>query len=192
MSTPPPGSPPPQQPPPTYPQYPPPAQYPPQYPPQQPYYAQPAPPPKQSNTVLIVVLVVVVIVVVLAALAWWVFSVMLAPAQTFTRVTVTDTSWTISGDTTDFAGSNLACGSQCPQTVFVGSAMTFTVTLRNTDPLSDHNVTSITIGQPFTFSSVNPPLPYTIAASSSHAFVITVDASTIGGSYVLSGVIYTS
>ncbi len=192
MSTPPPGTPPTPQPPPTDPQYPPPTQYPPQYPPQQPYYAQPAPPPRESNTVLIIVLVVVIIVVVLAVLAWWVVTALLSPTQSFTRVTVTDTSWTISGDTTDFVGSNLACGSHCPQTVTIGTIMTFQVTLRNTDALSSHNVTSITVGQPFTLSSVSPTLPHTVPSSSSVMFTITVDASTIGGNYVLSGVINTS
>ncbi len=190
MSTPPPGTPPTPQPP-AYPQYPPPAQYPPQYPPQQPYYGAPAPPPKESNTVLIIVLVVVIIVVVLVALAWWVFTALLAPAQSF-RVTVTDTSWTISGDTVDFASSNLACGAECPQSVFPGTPMTFTVTLHNTDPTSNHTVTLVSVSSPFHLSSVTPTLPYAVHASSSTTFQITIDAATVGGSYVLSGVIYTS
>ncbi len=193
MSAPPPGgSPPPQTPPPQYPpQYPPP--YPPQgYPPQQPYYPQPTPPPKKDNTVLIVVLVVVIVVVVLIAVAWWVFISLSAPMQTFTRVTITDASWTISGDTTDFASSNLACGSQCPQTLFVGTDFTYTLTLHNTDPSSVHNVTSISVGQPFTFVSSTPTLPHSVPAGSSTTFQLTISASTIGGNYVLSGVIYTS
>lgn len=191
MSTPPPGNPPTPQPPPAYPQYPPQA-YPPQYPPQQPYYAQPMPPPKKDNTALIIVVVVVVVVVVLALITWYAITVIMAPMQTFSRVTVTDTSWTISGDTIDFASSNLACGSDCPQTVFPATSMTFTVTLHNADPLSSHNVTSISVAQPFTFSSAFPSLPATVPASSSTVFQITVDASTIGGNYVLSGVIYTT
>jgi hypothetical protein len=190
MSSPPPGGP--QTPQPPYPQSPPP-QYPPQYPPQQPYYAQPVtPPPKKSNTALIVVLIVVVVVVVLAVLAWYAITVMLAPAQNLTRVTITSASWTISGDSTDFASSSLACGNRCPMTVFVGTQFTYTFTLHNTDALSAHNVTSISVGTPFTLVSSTPVLPATIPASSSTTFQLSIAASTIGGSYTLAGVIYTS
>ena len=190
MSTPPPGGPSAPQPPP-YPPYPPQSPYPQQYPPAQPYYPPPVPPHKDSNLVLIIVLVVVVVVIGLAVLAWYIVTTIVAPVQTFARVTVTDTSWTISGDTLDFVSSNLACG-ECPQTVFAGSQMSFTITLHNTDPVNPHGVTSITVGQPFTLWSTTPSLPYPVAATGQLTLTVTVEVASIGGSYVLSGVIYTS
>jgi hypothetical protein len=144
--------------------------------------------------VLIVVLVVVVVVVVLAAFALWAVTMIASPVSTFTRVTVTAASWSIIGDSTDFASSSLTCGSQCPITVFTGSSFSYTLALVNSDSSSAHNVTSIDVNYPFTMSSldISPALPYTVAAGGHVSFVLTITASTIGGSYTLTGSVTTS
>lgn len=196
MSAPPPGgSPPPQQP---YPQQPYPQQYPPGQPyPQQPYYGQPqAPPPKKSNLALIIVVVVVIVVVALALVAWWAMTVLLAPVQTATQVTVTGVSWTVNypGSTQYFGASPLTSCTSCPFTHTITTQMQYILTLHNSDTVA-HTVSDITVDYPFTKMSMSPDpssAAVTVPAGGSTSFTLMMMYSSLGGSTTLTGSITTT
>jgi len=190
MSAPPPGgSPPPQQP------------YPPQYPPQQPYYApQAAPPPKKSNTALIIVLVVVIVVVVLAVIAWWAVTALFAPVNQATQYTITGVSWTVNypGSVHYFGTSPLTTCTAgfCPHSGTVLQQFTYTLTLSNSDS-SPHNVTDVSLaGYTFTIISTSPTIstssPLVVPAGGSGSVILTIQPSSFGGTYTLTGTITTT
>ena len=196
MSAPPPGgSPPPQQP---YPQQPYPQQYPPGQPyPQQPYYGQPqAPPPKKSNLALIIVVVVVIVVVALALVAWWAMTVLLAPVNTASQITITGVSWTVNypGSTQYFGASPLTSGTTCPAKTSIVSSFQCTLTLQNSDTLSNR-VSDITVSYTFQQKSASPDpstSTVTVTAGGSLPIVLTIQPTTLGGSYTLTGTITTT
>ncbi len=187
MSAPPPGNyPPPQSPPPGQ-------QYP---PPQQPYYAPPAPPPKKSNTALIIVLVVVIVVVVVIAMAWYVFMTLSNTVNQAQNVTVTGVSWAVDypGADSYFGTSPITTCSACPIHATIYSPFTYTLTLTNQDS-SPHNVTSITVsGYQFQLLSTSPNQmsgPIAFAASQTRSIILTLQATPLTGSGVLTGTIVT-
>ncbi len=199
-SAPPPGvSPPPQSPPPytQYSQQPPPG-YPPQYPPQQPYYAPPAPPPKKSNLALIIVLVVVIVVVVLAVLAWYVVTVIMAPIQSTTAITVSGASFSLDypGTNSWFGSGPITACSNCPIKVSLVQQFSYTLTLTNSDTVS-HNVTAVTLaGSSFQIVTISPATPSASspvvwAAGQTKSLVLTIQPSTFGGTYTLTGTVTT-
>ena len=200
MSAPPPGGSPPPQSPPSYPPYPQPPQqaYPPQYPPQQPYYAAPTPPPKKSNTALIIVLVVVIVVVVLAALAWYVVTMIMAPVTSTTQITVTGVSFSVNYPGTNYwfgAGPITTCAS-CPYHVSLMSQFSYTLTLTNGDSVA-HNVTAVTLaGTNFSIVSASPDpsvsSPVVVSAHASKQFYLTIQPTTFGGTYTLTGFVDTN
>lgn len=174
-------------PPPYPPQGYPPQGYPPQYP-QQPYYGPQRPPPPKSNTALLIVVIVVVFVAVLAIVAYFVVVAMLAPAQQYTRVTITGVSFTLSGSASSFFGTSpVTSCSNCPITAFVGTGFTYSMTLTNTDTSASHRVNAVTVTSPFTLTSTAPSLPATVLAGGSISLTLTIQASTVGGSYILTG-----
>ncbi len=189
MSAPPPGgSPPPQQP------------YPPQYPPQQPYYAQQAaPPPKKSNTALIIVVVVVILVVVLVAVAWWVVTSFFAPVNQASQFTITGVSWSVNypGAVSYFGATPITTctAGWCPHTGTVFQSFQYTLSLTNSASVG-HNVTDVSLpGYTFTLTSTSPTLstssPLNVPAGTSRSIILTIQPTSFGGSYTLTGTITT-
>ncbi len=197
MSAPPPGGSPPPQSPPQYPPYPqqPPQGYPPQYPPQQPYYAPPTPPPKASHTALIIVVVVVVVVVVLAALVWYAVTMMFAPVQSTTQITVSGAAFAINypGSNPFFGTSPITACANCPIKVTMFSQFSYTLSLHNSDTVS-HSVTQVVLtGTNFNLVTSTPDPspgnPLVVPGGTTGTIVLTIQPSTIGGTYTLTGTV---
>lgn len=78
------------------------------------------------------------------------------------------------------------CG-RCPLNLTPGSLWDLNFTLTNSDPATAHNVTSFTIGAPFSVARVSPGLPAILPPGRSLELTVTVDLPPAPGYYFLPG-----
>jgi hypothetical protein len=181
---------------------PPPAGGPPSWPPPPPYipgpppgYTSPPPgwtraPPRDDTHSIVALLGVIVIVTVLIAVA--IVVIFFLSISGVVHVTVTGANFEVNyaGAATGYFGPTSQSGcSECPITVLAGQGFTVSFTLVNSAVVAPHSVNDITVSSPFQLVSTTPVAPFSVPAGNSVTVTLHVDASTLGGSYVMQGVI---
>jgi hypothetical protein len=140
-----------------------------------------------------VIAVVIVVVLVLAGGAYYASTARQNNPGT-PMVTIVGIQWDInySGPSSGYFGSSpeQACGG-CPWQYPAGIPFSYWMNVKNGDPYSSHQITSLTVAAPFVRDSVSPALPITFGPSQTMKVYVNMTFPTSAGTYEITGTITT-